>query len=199
MPTYKQITCANCNNTVNRTLSQYNQSLRQGAVNFYCSKDCFVAHKSNKVSISCSVCSVEYKVTLSKSQPKKHYCKDCMGKKVEIICCICSKKVIRYSSTLRNYVTRNSPSKNYCSTKCKNIGSRVPWNQLTRSMLKQRWCSEFGESDLYCRRCGHNKKFNIVIHHKKYITNGGDNNPKNLEPLCLNCHGEEHYQKKDND
>ena len=86
-----------------------------------------------------------------------------------------------------------------CSKKCRDIALRVDWNELTRGMLKQRWQKEFGKEDLYCRRCNYKNIYNIVIHHKQYVINGGDNNPNNLEPLCLNCHGEEHYNNPDND
>lgn len=61
-------------------------------------------------------------------------------------------------------------------------------------MIKTRWISEFGIETLICNRCGHDKHYNIQLHHKKYIVNGGETHPKNLEPLCRNCHGEEHYE-----
>lgn len=100
---------------------------------------------------------------------------------------------------MRNYSCRRGSRKIYCSIICKALAQRKEWNNLGRRQLKQRYMKEFGIQSLKCVRCGHDKIYNIEIHHKIYCVNGGDNNPTNLEPLCCNCHGIEHYEHgKDN-
>lgn len=165
---------------------------RSNSPNKFCSRKCFMDSVKKKHEVICSVCDKKYTPKNRQTSPSiKHFCPDCRGMSL-VECSVCSKEFkVRNSSTRARKNT-------WCSVNCKAIGQRKDWNNLTRNMLKQRYKKELG--NLVCRRCGHDKEFNIVIHHKRYVRNGGDNMPENLEPLCLNCYGIEHYQHgKDND
>jgi hypothetical protein len=156
---------------------------------FYCSKDCFLNSKRKKVEKICHVCNISFMpANLQSKESIKSTCPTCR-EKVEVECPICDKKFTIAKCRLR--VRKNV----HCSVECKHKSQKKDWNELTRNNLKQRWIYEFGIENLICNRCGHDKHYNIVIHHKIYVTNGGDNNPDNLEPLCLNCHGTEHYDE----
>ena len=165
---------------------------RPNSENRFCSKKCFLNSVRKKSEVTCSVCAIIYIPKNKQSKPSgKYFCPDCRGMSL-VNCSVCDKEFKIRNSSIR---TRKNT---WCSVECKSIGQRKEWNSLSRSMLKQRWIREFGKP--ICSRCGHDKEFNIVIHHKQYVKNGGDNMPDNLEPLCLNCHGIEHYQHgKDND
>ena len=123
---------------------------------------------------------------------KKFYCNDCRGV-VTLVCPICKK-------TFKKWKSQTVGKKNiFCSVKCKALSQKREWNELSRRNLKKRWISEFGEESLLCNRCGHDKRYNIELHHIVYVCNGGTHVPENLELLCKNCHGTEHYGAPDAD
>lgn len=137
--------------------------------------------------VECHVCHINYVPANKQSTPSIRYtCPDCR-EKVSLICPVCDVKFERHKSRLRQRKTL------CCSVKCKGLFQRKDWNDLSRNNLKQRWVNEFGVENFVCKRCGHDKAYNIALHHIKYVSQGGDNSPENLEPLCLNCHGIEHY------
>ena len=41
-----------------------------------------------------------------------------------------------------------------------------------------------------CVRCG--RAGRLEVHHKRHVAQGGDEQPENLETLCLDCHKAEH-------
>jgi len=45
-----------------------------------------------------------------------------------------------------------------------------------------------------CERCGYSKREILHVHHKD--RNRNNNDLKNLELICPNCHYEEHYLEK---
>ena len=50
------------------------------------------------------------------------------------------------------------------------------------------------ERGVECERCKYNKKEILHVHHKD--RDRGNNEPRNLELICPNCHYEEHYLEK---
>lgn len=46
---------------------------------------------------------------------------------------------------------------------------------------------------IYCDRCGTSR--NVQMHHRKYRSRGGSDDPKNLVPLCRVCHFDVHSHK----
>lgn len=145
--------------------------------------------KIKRKEVCCSVCDKNYVPKFQQAMPSlKYFCPDCRGMSL-IDCSVCHKKFKQRNAAIRN-------RKNLCcSVKCKSVLQRKDWNDLSRNALKQRWIKEFGEDKFKCNRCGHDKIYNMVLHHIKYVKNGGTNAPENLEPLCLNCHGIEHFEK----
>lgn len=140
-----------------------------------------------KVVDTCSVCGQEFEKK-SSYQGKKAYCPDCRGSE-EYICHVCGDSFKVYKSRVR---FTGPPT--CCSNECRRIWIRKPWEETSRQGLKLKWIREFGEETLVCNRCGHDKPYNIELHHIVYKQEGGSNDPGNLEPLCLNCHGVEHYE-----
>jgi 5-methylcytosine-specific restriction endonuclease McrA len=68
-----------------------------------------------------------------------------------------------------------------------------PMKELDRAGLRRKWINDLGEESLFCYRCGYDENIKCIhIHHVIYVCNGGTNDPSNLEPLCLNCHTDEH-------
>ncbi len=144
--------------------------------------------KIKRQEVVCSVCDKNYIPKFQQSVPsKKYFCPECRGMS-NIVCPVCNEKFKQRNAAIRVRKTL------CCSVKCKSIFQRKDWNELSRNALKQRWIKEFGKENFKCNRCGHDKIYNIVLHHIKYVKNGGTNLPDNLEPLCLNCHGIEHFE-----
>lgn len=79
----------------------------------------------------------------------------------------------------------------YCSMECKNQVNKnryrekpdsVTWNSLME------FCNE--RDDYQCIECGSDK--NLVVHHKKFLCDGGTNTTNNLITLCGMCHAKKH-------
>ena len=193
MTTTLKLTCACCDEPFEKALGEYNRSRNSrrkpgSKWRDFCSQECFRYFHGSKEDVECSVCgAVEQRTASQREQRKRFFCKNCR-RSVKVPCSACGKELTRWASKVRG-------KKNvYCDRQCKAKGQRVPWNDLTLGMLKQRWVKEFGEAALVCNRCGHDKGYNIRMHHIQYVSDGGDNEPANLEPLCRNCHGIEHYE-----
>lgn len=122
--------------------------------------------KKNKGKIYCS--SVCYGISLRKEKP----------------CIICGKLILA------------GLNKKTCSRKCSNknrVGIRYkigrPKDKVSSlRIIKRRLMNDRGEK---CEKCGYDKYEILQIHHKN--RNNKDNNYKNLEIICPNCHYEEHY------
>lgn len=178
------LTCATCRTKFSRGLTNYRSENKA----HFCSRTCYHAHRTTKRKIKCATCQKLFmpnRVLAMRS--KRNYCPLCRMP-VACICPVCGEKFVQRPSRIRKR------KRLFCSTKCKATGQRKDWALLSRSMLKQRWVKEFGRGSLVCCRCGHDRVFNVIIHHKQYVSKGGTNAVENLEPLCLNCHGIEHYE-----
>lgn len=89
--------------------------------------------------------------------------------------------------------------KKTCSRSCANThrtGIKYNINRprdkvKTYQALKTRLLKSRGKK---CQRCGYNKFEILQVHHKD--RNKHNNNLKNLELVCPNCHYEEHYLEK---
>lgn len=179
------VTCNYCQTNFEKSESEVK---RNSFNNHYCSRDCFLKKKTKKKPVRCYVCNIEYiPINRQSKLSVRNYCPQCR-ETVTLICPVCNNSFRQHKARIR--IRKNL----CCSVKCKAILQRKDWNELSRGMLKQRWIKEFGIEQFFCKRCGHNKTYNLVLHHIKYVINGGDNSPENLEPLCLNCHGIEHYE-----
>lgn len=190
----KHVKCNHCKSGFLVDVKRYNHNKKLN-YKFYCDWNCWKSYTNKRnIQVRCSCCNK--KISRHKNcQAKtgKYFCKDCRGM-VVAKCNNCKKPISRTKYDARHYVNL------YCSSKCHAIGRRKNWDKLSRNMLKIRWVAEFGKETLICNRCGYDKSYNIQLHHKKYVKNGGGNQPDNLEPLCRNCHGEEHYKNGiDND
>jgi 5-methylcytosine-specific restriction endonuclease McrA len=192
------VKCSNCSKKFEKTKNQLDKWERRKNENHFCCKNCYegfrkkIKHRLHDV--KCSICGNIF----SKAgiyHGKSFYCPNCRGK-ITIKCDYCNKKFERFKSAIRfkGGVSHLERTKVFCSSECKNIGTRKPWAKTSRAGIKIKWIREFGIETLYCRRCGYKKSYNIELHHKIYVINGGEHVPENLEPLCRNCHGEEHFE-----
>lgn len=102
----------------------------------------------------------------------------------EIPCLVCGKLILA------------GLNKKTCSRSCSNknrVGVHYKINSprdkvVTLRSLKIRLLKTRGEK---CERCNYSKSGILQVHHKN--RNRNDNNLKNLELICPNCHYEEHY------
>lgn len=180
-----KVRCNSCNREFEMLVKSYNMNKRLGRNN-YCSRECFNEYRAKNtiINVNCCICGKNLKrYKRSESKDDKYYCKDCRGM-VNVQCVTCGKEIIRTKHDVRKY------KELYCSNECRSLAMRKEWNELSRSI----WIRVFGIGSLVCKRCGHNKTYNIQLHHKQYVCNGGNNEPDNLEPLCRNCHATEHYE-----
>ena len=104
----------------------------------------------------------------------------------EVPCIICEKPIL--SSLHKKTCSRACANKNRKGIKYK-IG-RPKDKVKSQQALKLRLLKERGKM---CERCHYNKFEILQIHHKN--RNRKDNELKNLELICPNCHAEEHYFK----
>ena len=90
-----------------------------------------------------------------------------------------------------------SANKKTCSRACANksrvgnlykIGRPSKDKVKDQRMLKRRLIEERGHE---CERCGYEKTEILNVHHKN--RDRSHNDLSNLELICPNCHGEEHY------
>ena len=187
---YTKDECKGCGKIIEVINKIYNRNKKLDQNN-YCCKKCFNNYRKNNsvINVQCSICGKNLeRYKKSASRANKYFCKECRGM-ITASCSICGKKIIRSKHDTRKY------KRLFCSEKCRATGSLKDWTETSRCMLKDHWVRVFGIKNLFCRRCGYKKSYNIVLHHIKYVCNGGTNDPINLEPLCKNCHGEEHYDK----
>ena len=181
--------CAGCKKLASKRPKDFNRTKRNG-FKHYCTRACFDNHvRKRRISVHCKVCHQKMVRPKSlKSKTGRYFCGKCRGT-IHVPCATCSKNVLRTKSDTRIY------DKLYCSTKCSGVGRRKDWDDLPLAQLRHHWIAIFGKESLVCNRCGYDKPYNIQLHHKKYVCKGGSNQPSNLEPLCRNCHGEEHYER----
>jgi hypothetical protein len=147
----------------------------------------YVRHP-NTVCIICNkpIYKRKYQITLNKG---KVFCSSaCYGFSLreEKPCTICGKLILA------------GANKRTCSRACSNklrIGSKYRTNDRKDKVksykrLKIRLLRIRGNN---CERCRYNKFEILQVHHKD--KNHSNNELKNLELICPNCHYEEHYLK----
>ena len=145
-----------------------------------------------KPNIKCSVCGkgvYRRLINLERSNGKAYCSQSCYGTscRKEKPCVICDKLIL---SSLHRIT---------CSRVCSNIYRKGIKYKLGRPKdkveeirsIKTRLFSVRGEK---CERCGYDKSEILQVHHKD--KNRRNNDFKNLEIVCPNCHFEDHYIKK---
>lgn len=106
-------------------------------------------------------------------------------------CAHCNKSFYKLNSKLSS----SKSGKYFCSRKCKDIAQKYLkeiqpnhyGNGCGISGYRDKALNFYGEK---CNRCGFNNKKALEVHHKD--RNRKNNNIKNLEVLCANCHSIEH-------
>ena len=188
-----EVFCSGCEKPFIKSNYRMQRWAERGNQRHFCSVKCRKLATNKIHTVICSVCKNYFiKVGMPTDKTKNFYCPDCRGK-VDRKCYICGTVYKRYKSAIRFY----DRQKDYCSQHCKAIGQRTDWDTIIdRSSLRLKWIRQFGKASLICVRCKYDKPYNIELHHKLYVVDGGRNNPENLEPLCKNCHGEEHHEVK---
>ncbi len=139
----------------------------------------------------CAVCGIliyRRPVQILASKGRAYCSQACYGKscRKEEPCTVCGTLILA------------SANKKTCSRACANThraGIRYKINSprdkvKNQKALKIRLLNVRGKK---CERCGYNKYEVLVVHHKD--RNRNHNELDNLELICPNCHGEEHYLK----
>ena len=146
-----------------------------------------------KPNIKCTICGKEvYRrpLQLEKTGGRAYCSMVCYGISIrqEKPCVICNKLIL---SSLHRIT---------CSRSCSNIyrvGIKYKLGRPKKDKaeeiraIKIRLFLTRGEK---CERCGYNKPEVLQVHHKD--RNSRNNDFKNLEIICPNCHFEDHYLKK---
>jgi len=145
-----------------------------------------------KPNAQCCICSKQvYRrpVEIERNNGKVYCSSRCYGVacRKEKPCVICGKAIL--AGLNKKTCSRACANKNRVGIKYK-VGS--PKDKV-RSLkaLRKRVESEYGTA---CVRCGYNKTSILQIHHRD--KDHYNNNIKNLELLCPNCHAEIHLLKK---
>lgn len=141
---------------------------------------------------TCSICGKAIYKRPSKIEKNNGvYCSSaCFGKscRKEKPCAICGKPIL------------SGLNKKTCSRSCANKHRKGIQYKINRpkdkvkhyKALKKRLMEQRGKS---CERCNYNKYQILQVHH--IDRNRKNNDLKNLELICPNCHFEEHYLVKD--
>lgn len=136
----------------------------------------------------CSVCDIlMYRRPVQLSRGRVFCSLFCYGKTIrkEIPCRICGTLILA------------SANKKTCSRICANksrignlykIGRPSKDKVKDQRIVKQRLVKVRGDA---CERCGYGKTEILNVHHKD--RDRSHNDLSNLELICPNCHGEEHY------
>lgn len=114
-------------------------------------------------------------------------------KQPNVTCAKCSKSFYRQPARLKS-----KSSLYFCSRKCKDSAQKI--NGGIRSIMPKHYGTSLTDyrkisiriTGYKCVRCGYDNPNAIVVHHKD--RNRKNNDPKNLETLCANCHMIEHKQ-----
>lgn len=142
--------------------------------------------------VNCNVCKIPiYKRPSQIASSKgKLFCSAlCYGVscRKELPCLVCGKLIL--SGLNKKTCSRSCSNMHRAGIKYK-IGS--PHDKVkSQQALKIRLVEERGKN---CERCNYSKYEILQIHHKN--RNRKDNNLKNLELICPNCHYEEHFLEK---
>ncbi len=123
---------------------------------------------------------------LEKSRGRAFCSQACYGisQRKETPCVICGTRIL--ASANAKTCSRSCANKNRAGLKY--LGRRPKDKVVYQRGLKIRLLELRGRQ---CERCGYDKAEILVVHHKD--RNRQHNELHNLELLCPNCHGEEHY------
>lgn len=159
----------------------------------------YVFGKRKLYRVVCDFCGEKARYSLlglSKAKNGKNYCRKCQYKKIseeqskQIIgkCGICGTEISRTPSQWNRAETST------CGNECKGVAHRKNITEVSRSYLKTKLLNH-SQLEPKCVRCGHDHEWNLQVHHKIFVINGGKNSWDNLELLCKNCHSDMHNEK----
>ena len=139
--------------------------------------------------VNCVVCSkpVYRRPILLKASKGRAFCGLlCYGisQRIETPCIVCGVPIV--ASKNAKTCSRACANKNRAGIKYK-IGRPLD-KVVSERALKIRLINQRGKK---CERCGYNKVEILHVHHRD--RNRSNNELENLELICPNCHGEEHY------
>lgn len=142
--------------------------------------------------VKCEFCGTDFLSPTAPSQRCKFCSLSCATKsrlhQISLVCAGCSTTFVRPASYLR---AKSKSGLRFCSKACKGQAQRLGGIEAIMpahyGTSKERYRSEFSDSELVCKRCGyHEFTCSVEVHHKD---GDHDNEQKsNLVPLCANCH-----------
>jgi len=139
--------------------------------------------KKSTKKILCKQCSEEF---LQKVSYQKYCSKECNKKfhgvptqiKIFKTCKVCGDQ---FMSRCHNGKYCSHECRSIANSKMRNYPSQKQWLSIREFILER--------DNFSCVDC---KKQATVVHHKKFVCDGGNNDPENLESLCDACHGKRH-------
>lgn len=97
------------------------------------------------------------------------------------VCKVCNGIFKHYSSQAK-----------YCSIECQAVVQKKYSADKPNGKEWYMIVEYINERDNYtCQDCKEQEK-TLYVHHKKYLCEGGTNNPENLITLCAKCHAKAH-------
>jgi len=195
---FVMLECPDCGEPFEKISGDYEKGLRNGQVNFYCSRVCMAKHyKLNAKIKHCPVC----KGIIENNDNK--YCSKTCRESIRP-----HKFPEKECPTCREMYQPRSKRKVYCSRICANKGhskrmmglgnshfktgtSYANWFRKMRPLIKKR-------DGFMCAICGKEeiiqKKTNLIIHHVD--ENPQNNVAENLITLCEQCHARHHHSSQ---
>jgi hypothetical protein len=150
-----------------------------------------MAAAKNRFQKTCVICSKKFKILRNHLRTAK-YCSDACSYKASknwgsIVrnCDYCGRKLKRKPSELIHKSCA-------CSKECKYALMRKDKSDAKGWNSVKAWMKRHGLIE-QCERCGFRKQELLVIHHKD--RDRKNNDLKNLEVLCPNCHAAEHLNE----
>lgn len=152
---------------------------RGGERKIYCSKKCKYA--DGYTVCTCKTCGKEYRVNYFSNGNREYCSAACIQRHP---CDLCG-KIITGRKTFQSKLKR------FCSRSCANIVHRTSTTKSKYMVVGfVATIRRFGK--LCCERCAEDHLEVLCVHHKD--RNRKNSDPDNLETLCLNCHGREHWE-----
>ncbi len=150
----------------------------------FCSRKCGGLATCRQSTSTCATCGVTFSHTASRANQAK-YCSVICYNKGQL-----GRGLITYTCKHCGKEFRDAAShkRQFCSKACVGKETKKTWKPkyttVRKAMLSRGLLTK-------CNRCGYSRVPQILgVHH--IDRNRNNNDPKNLEVLCANCHSEEH-------
>ena len=195
-----KLTCEGCGTEFLRSRANYNQSVKRGQKNFYCSQQCrnLVRLGKSQVTFTCLTCSRKVS-TLKSSKTKRMYCSiRCKAdSQIKVTTCSCGNEVYKRSKYCVECKNSKDVISRYTDTSIGQLrattSSLLSYHSIVRSHARRVYAKHVNV--MSCLVCGYSKF--VEICHVKPLKAFKDtdlisdvNSASNLVAMCRNHHWE---------